>query len=189
MTPRRQRQWPKKLQIQWTLPGQTGSSRLQFRTPLLLYFSTFQAGCSSFVFAPPALVGHLCLAQIFLPLFISLLLLLYCYPSERRKKLDFIKSFHCSHPHEENLTLENIPCLNIIFEKSSSPNYFEVGTFHSLGTVSRGKTAVLLDFVQITFPQFGQLVQLFSDVEIQDLKVSLGLKILYILYKFNLKKV
>ena len=31
-------------------------------------------------------------------------------------------------------------------------------------------------------PQFGQLVKLFSDVEIQDLKVSLELKILYILY-------
>ena len=31
-------------------------------------------------------------------------------------------------------------------------------------------------------PQFGQLVQLFSDVEIQDLKVSAGLKILCILY-------
>ena len=31
-------------------------------------------------------------------------------------------------------------------------------------------------------PQFGQLVQLFSDVEIQDLKVSLGLKILYVQY-------
>ena len=28
-------------------------------------------------------------------------------------------------------------------------------------------------------PQFGQLVQLFSDVEIQDLKVSVGLKITY----------
>ena len=33
------------------------------------------------------------------------------------------------------------------------------------------------------FPQFGQLVQLFSDVEIQDLKVTLELRILYILYK------
>ena len=31
-------------------------------------------------------------------------------------------------------------------------------------------------------PQFGKLVQLFSDVEIQDLKVSLGLKILYMIY-------
>ena len=45
------------------------------------------------------------------------------------------------------------------------------------------KTAVLLDFVQITpSPQFGQLVQIFSDVEIQDSQVSLGLKILYMLY-------
>ena len=48
------------------------------------------------------------------------------------------------------------------------------------------KFAVLLDFVQITSPPppppFGQLVQLFSDVEIQDLKVSLGLKMLCILY-------
>ena len=31
-------------------------------------------------------------------------------------------------------------------------------------------------------PQFGQLGPLFSDVKIQDLKVSLELKILYILY-------
>ena len=31
-------------------------------------------------------------------------------------------------------------------------------------------------------PQFGQIVQLFSDVEIQDLKVSLGLKMLCIHY-------
>ena len=41
-------------------------------------------------------------------------------------------------------------------------------------------------------PQFGQLLQCFADVEIQDLKVSLGLKILYmlynILYKYNLKQ-
>ena len=49
-----------------------------------------------------------------------------------------------------------------------------------LGTFSRKKAAVLLDFVQITSPQFGQL---FSDVEIQDLKVNWGLKIPYILYK------
>ena len=56
------------------------------------------------------------------------------------------------------------------------------------GTVSREKTAVLLDFVQITpFSQFGQLVQLFfSNVKIQDLKVSLKLKILYMLYIYNL---
>ena len=43
-----------------------------------------------------------------------------------------------------------------------------------LGTVSAEKTAILLDIVQITSPpspQFGQLVQLFSDVKIQDLKV------------------
>ena len=31
-------------------------------------------------------------------------------------------------------------------------------------------------------PQFGQLVQLFSDIQIQDLKDSLGLKILYVLH-------
>ena len=31
-------------------------------------------------------------------------------------------------------------------------------------------------------PKFGQLAQLFSDVKIRDLKVSLELKILYILY-------
>ena len=37
------------------------------------------------------------------------------------------------------------------------------------------KTAILLDIVQITSPpspQFGQLVQLFSDVKIQDLNIS-----------------
>ena len=42
-----------------------------------------------------------------------------------------------------------------------------------------------MDFVQITsppFPQFRQLVQLFSEVEIQDLNDSVGLKILYVLY-------
>ena len=42
-------------------------------------------------------------------------------------------------------------------------------------------------------PQFGQLVQLFSDVEIQYLNDSLGLKILYvlfiILYMYNLKNI
>ena len=37
-----------------------------------------------------------------------------------------------------------------------------------------------MDFVQIT--KFWQLVELSSDVEIQDLKVSWGLKILYFLY-------
>ena len=36
-------------------------------------------------------------------------------------------------------------------------------------------------------PQFGQLVQLFSDDKIQDLKVSLGPKLLYILCISNLK--
>ena len=36
-------------------------------------------------------------------------------------------------------------------------------------------------------PHFGQLVQLFSDVRIQDLKVSLGLKVIFILYLDNLK--
>ena len=50
----------------------------------------------------------------------------------------------------------------------------------------REKTAVLLDFVQITHPpppppQFGQLVQLFK---IQDLKVCLGLKIQYKFYDY-----
>ena len=42
------------------------------------------------------------------------------------------------------------------------------------------------------FLQFGQIVQLFSDVKIQDFKVSLELKTLYILYNIlyicNLKK-
>ena len=37
-------------------------------------------------------------------------------------------------------------------------------------------------------PQFGQLGPLFSEVEIQDLKVSLELKLLYILYRVSLKK-
>ena len=52
-----------------------------------------------------------------------------------------------------------------------------------------------MDFVQITSPpltpQFGQFVQLFFRRRIQDLKVSLGLKILFILYDilhiYNLK--
>ena len=56
-----------------------------------------------------------------------------------------------------------------------------------LGTVSRGKSAVLLDFVQITSPppKFRKLIQFFSDVRIQDLKVSLELKILYIVYNIQ----
>ena len=67
----------------------------------------------------------------------------------------------------------------------------------SRGRFHEKKVAVLLDFVQITSPpspspQFGQLAQLFSDVKIQDLKVSLGLKILYIhyniLYKYNIRE-
>ena len=64
---------------------------------------------------------------------------------------------------------------------------------------SWGNSAVLLDFVQITSPpppppplQFEQLVQLFSNIEIQDLKVRLSLKIFHIqydiLYIYNLKK-
>ena len=47
------------------------------------------------------------------------------------------------------------------------------------------KTAFLLDFVQSptpTPPQFGQLVQLFSDVEVQDLKDSLWLEPAYVIY-------
>ena len=50
------------------------------------------------------------------------------------------------------------------------------------------KTAVLLEFVQITSPpspQFGKLVQLFSDVKIQDLKISLGLRIIYSIHYTN----
>ena len=54
------------------------------------------------------------------------------------------------------------------------------------GTVSRGKTAVLLDFVQITsppqFPPIWTTCSTFSNLKIQDLKVSLELQILYILY-------
>ena len=55
------------------------------------------------------------------------------------------------------------------------------------------KAAVLLDFVQITplppSPPFGQLVQIFSDIEFQDLKVSLGLETLYdiLMNIYNLK--
>ena len=62
----------------------------------------------------------------------------------------------------------------------------------SLGRSPEKKTAFLLDFVKITSPLFGQLVQLFSDVKIQDLKDILGLKILIvlyiILYIYNLKR-
>ena len=65
-----------------------------------------------------------------------------------------------------------------------------------LGTVSRERTAVLLDFVQITLlppsQQFRQLVQLFYDVDrIQDLKVTIYYCIpyntLYIQLKNSLK--
>ena len=66
----------------------------------------------------------------------------------------------------------------------------DFSSIRKLGTFSWENTDFLLDFVQITSPpthtpspQFGQLVQLFSDVEIQDLKDSL---LYYILY--NLKK-
>ena len=62
----------------------------------------------------------------------------------------------------------------------------------SLGTVSREKTAVLLDFVRLWPTPLSPIwttFTTFSDVEIQDLKVSLGLKILYILYDiYNLKR-
>ena len=53
-----------------------------------------------------------------------------------------------------------------------------------LGTVSRRKKLLLFWILSELppSPPFGQLVQLFSDVEIQDLKVSLGLKMLCILY-------
>ena len=56
-----------------------------------------------------------------------------------------------------------------------------------LGKVSRGKTAILLGFVQITStpPPKGQLVQLFSEVKIQDLKISLGLRIIYSIHYTN----
>ena len=43
------------------------------------------------------------------------------------------------------------------------------------------KTAVLLDFVQITSPPPTNLDNFVSDIKIQDLKVSLGLKILLLL--------
>ena len=54
---------------------------------------------------------------------------------------------------------------------------------HHQGRFYEKIVAVPLDFVQITSPlppnhKFGQHVQLFSDIEIQDLRVSLGLKIL-----------
>ena len=53
-----------------------------------------------------------------------------------------------------------------------------------LGTVSRRKKLLLFWILSELppSPPFGQLVQLFSDVEIQDSKVSLGLKILCVLY-------
>ena len=63
-----------------------------------------------------------------------------------------------------------------------------------LGTGSREKTAVLLDFVQITLPplsqQFRQLVQLFYDVDrIQDLKVTIYYCIPYNTLYIQLKTV
>ena len=42
-------------------------------------------------------------------------------------------------------------------------------------------------FPQPPPPNLGNLYNFFSDVRIQDLKVSLGLKVLYILYLYNLK--
>ena len=51
----------------------------------------------------------------------------------------------------------------------------------SQGRSPEKKTALLLDFVQITslpLPNLDNLYNFFSDVEIQDLKVSSGLKIL-----------
>ena len=57
--------------------------------------------------------------------------------------------------------------------------------FHScwvLGTFSRDKPAFFWILSKLPPSQFGQLVQLFSDVEIPDLKDSLGLKVLYVLY-------
>ena len=63
-----------------------------------------------------------------------------------------------------------------------------------LGTAFREKTAVLLDFVQITLPplsqQFRQLVQLFYDVDrIQDLKVTIYYCIPYNTLYIQLKTV
>ena len=54
-------------------------------------------------------------------------------------------------------------------------------------TLSCLKKRFLSGIARITYPpppwpQFGQLGPLFSEVEIQDLKVSLELRILYILY-------
>ena len=66
--------------------------------------------------------------------------------------------------------------------------------FRLRDVLTKKNPAVLMDSVQITspLPQLGQLLQLFSDVKIQDLKVSLGQKILFIhydiLYTYNLKK-
>ena len=52
-----------------------------------------------------------------------------------------------------------------------------------LGTVFGGKECILSGIAPITSSsQFENFVQLFSDVQIQDLKVSLGRKTLCILY-------
>ena len=73
--------------------------------------------------------------------------------------------------------------------------YWFINTLE-LGTVSQEKTAVLLDFVQITLPppsqQFRQLVQLFpTSIENQDLKITLyyymPYNTLYIQLKNSLK--
>ena len=93
----------------------------------------------------------------------------------------------CSQEHEQKSRIRPSPAQMGRLTDIGSRNIF------TEEQVSKGRTHekndVLLDFFQITLPpalpptpQFGQLVKLFSDVKIQDLKVRLELKILYLLY-------
>ena len=96
---------------------------------------------------------------------------------------------HCGRPSQcvKNL-LPLTPTIAVLFFCLSLYLYFS--SISLLQGRHPKNAAVLLDFVQITSPSplFGQLIQLISDVEIQDLKVSLRLEILLILYKYNFKK-
>ena len=73
--------------------------------------------------------------------------------------------------------------MNLIQE--SQYNHVEKGVEEYIGTFSWEKKLIffwILSKLPPPFPQFRQLVQLFSEVEIQDLNDSVGLKILYVLY-------
>ena len=100
---------------------------------------------------------------------------LQCYPNTlnsqymkgdkgRALKINYLFScLYFSFSHEKKLSNTHIfptPLLHCLNKQEG----------HHLGTFSwRKKTAVFLDFVQITSPQFGQLVQLFLNAKNVDL--------------------